>query len=117
MPYTARESEGINPRVLGHHSPAAAFLQDTTSGGAWRLERPSALEPISPVREERPRWSLFWWAELGHYVSDCGRKCGQLSRRPGTNYKVVLTVEKGTLGFFDSVKSGECVTVGGSTNW
>ncbi len=36
---------------------------------------------------------------------------------PGTNYKVVLTVEKGTLGFFDSVKSGECVTVGGSTNW
>ena len=36
---------------------------------------------------------------------------------PGTNYKVVTTVKKGEVGFFSCVKSGECITVGGSTNW
>jgi uncharacterized protein YraI len=36
---------------------------------------------------------------------------------PGTQYKVIATAKKGVLYFFTCVKSGECITVGGSTNW
>ncbi len=36
---------------------------------------------------------------------------------PGTNYRVVGTFKKGDVGWFSCVKSGVCVTVGGSTNW
>ncbi len=36
---------------------------------------------------------------------------------PGTNYKVVVTIDRGVYGYFTCVKSGECITVGGSTNW
>ncbi len=36
---------------------------------------------------------------------------------PGTNYKVVIQVKRGEYPFFTCVKSGECITIGGSTNW
>lgn len=36
---------------------------------------------------------------------------------PGTNYGVVTTVKKGQLFLFMCLVSGECVTVGGATNW
>lgn len=35
----------------------------------------------------------------------------------GTNYRVVATVKKGDLFVFECVVKGQCVTVGGSTNW
>ncbi len=36
---------------------------------------------------------------------------------PGTNYKIVVQLKRGVWPFFTCVKSGECITIGGSTNW
>jgi uncharacterized protein YgiM (DUF1202 family) len=36
---------------------------------------------------------------------------------PGTQYPVVTSFKKDQLLFFICVQSGECITVGGATNW
>ena len=36
---------------------------------------------------------------------------------PGTQYRVVATLNKGIVGVYSCVKSGECITVSGSVNW
>jgi hypothetical protein len=36
---------------------------------------------------------------------------------PGTGYRVVATFERGLYPIFSCVKSGQCITVGGSVNW
>jgi uncharacterized protein YgiM (DUF1202 family) len=36
---------------------------------------------------------------------------------PGTGYRVVTTLKRGEYGVFSCVKSGQCITVGGSVNW
>ncbi len=36
---------------------------------------------------------------------------------PGTQYAVVTTFKKGQLLYFPCLKSGECITINGATNW
>jgi uncharacterized protein YraI len=36
---------------------------------------------------------------------------------PGTNYGVVRSLPRGEIYGFSCVKSGECVVIGGATNW
>ncbi len=53
----------------------------------------------------------------GNFCRIVGASVVNCRAGPGTGYKVVGTFSKGTLGFFSCVKSGECITIGGSTNW
>ncbi len=111
--YPVPQSQHHEAHLSSHRCPlptsltAAPVAEDAADIAARDSAGVSATKPVSDIFKRIP---VTCCKTVGASVVNC--RAG-----PGTNYKVVTTVKKGDYEFYNCVKSGECVTIGGSVNW